>query len=157
SLLGDDSPAATALAAAALDAVLAQLEPASVLDVGAGIGALAARARRAVPRVVGVEREPALVAAARPACPDIEHVHASAESYLASRPDGAFAVVVATLPDPTLVELVPLLARAARRALVVAGARLWRGPTLRRALERAGCRPLRALAADGWCGYVALR
>src|SRR5262249_22941185 len=117
---------------------------------------LAARARALGARiVVGIDRDPVLVAAARVAVPEATFICAEAEAYLAGLEDAGFDIVVANPPAPPLIELVPRLARAARRALVVVGARLWQGRALRAAVERAGWRPTRTLAADGWCGYVA--
>jgi ribosomal protein L11 methylase PrmA len=152
----DDSGAATRLAAAALE--LAGPVAASVLDVGTGSGALAARALSLGARVVvGVDRDATLVALARSAVPAAEIVEADAEAYLPGLADSAFDLVVANLAAPPLIDLVPELARVARRALVVVGARLWQGRALRRALERARFDPVGTFAADGWCGFAARR
>src|SRR5262249_53754718 len=108
-------------------------------------------AEHAGARALGLERDPALVAAGRARRPLVELVSGEAPRDL---PAGPFAIVVANLTDPPLRHLVPALVRRARTELIVTRVRLWHGPALRRAWERAGARP-RAFAADGWCGYRA--
>ena len=152
--VGDEAPLTTTLlAASALLSALSSLPSATVLDVGAGTGALAAVAQRAGARALGLERDPALVAAGRAHRPLVELVVGEAPRDL---PAGPFAIVVANLTDPPLRDLVPALVRLAGAELIVTGVRLWQGPALRRALERAGARPS-AFSADGWCGYRAAR
>ena len=127
---------------------------ASVLDVGAGTGILAALARRAgARRAVGIEREVALVDEGRRRHPGVTLLVGDAIEGL---PTGRFHIVVANLPAPTVERLVPALVAAASDALVVTGVRLVQGPPLRRALERSGLRDIRASAASGWCAYRAL-
>jgi ribosomal protein L11 methylase PrmA len=156
--VGVDTPhTTTVLAAAALLSALEALPGGSVvdvldvLDVGAGTGTLAALAQAAGGRALGLERDPALVAIGRTRHPLLELVVGEAPRDL---PTGPFTVVVANLTDPPLRDLVPELVRRARVEVIVTGVRLWQGPALRRALERAGARPT-VFAADGWCGYRA--
>jgi ribosomal protein L11 methylase PrmA len=150
--VGEEAPhTTTLLAASAVLSALARLLDATILDVGAGTGALAAVAQAAGARALGLERDPALVAAGRARRPLVELVRGEAPRDL---PAGPFAIVVANLTEPPLRELIPALARLAGVELIVTGVRLWQGPAVRRALERAGPRPS-AFAADGWCGYRA--
>jgi ribosomal protein L11 methyltransferase len=148
--VGEADPHTTTVLAAA--ALLSALSPgATVLDVGAGTGVLAAVAEAAGARALGLERDAALVAVGRRRYPRLELVAGEAPGDL---PDGPFTLVVANLTDPPLGGLVPSLLGRAGKAVIVTGIRLWQGPSLRRALERAGARPI-AFAADGWCGYRA--
>jgi ribosomal protein L11 methylase PrmA len=142
----------TVLAAAALLDILGECSFGPiVLDVGAGTGTLAALARRAgARRAVGIERESALVEVGRNLYPEVELVLGDATAGL---PSGPFDVVVANLPGPLLERLVPDLVASARLAVVMTGVRLVQGPSLRRALERAGLRDVRASAWNGWCAY----
>lgn len=146
-----DPHTTTLLAASALSSALFAWPGATVLDVGAGTGTLAAVARAAGARAIGLERDPALVALGRARHPLVELIAGEAPRDL---PAGPFAIVIANLTDPPLRDLVPELVRRARAELIVTGVRLWQGPFLRRALERAGVRPS-AFAAAGWCGYRA--
>jgi ribosomal protein L11 methylase PrmA len=145
----------TVLGAAALLDILGDCSfGATVLDVGAGTGTLAALARRAgARRAVGIEHESALVEAGRNLYPEIELVLGDATAGL---PSGRFDIVIANLPGPLLERLVRELVATARQAVVVTGVRLVQGPWLRRALERAGLRDVRASAHNGWCAYRGL-
>jgi ribosomal protein L11 methylase PrmA len=127
--------------------------PATVLDVGAGSGVLAALALGAGARsAIGIERDAALVAAGRRLHPCVDLLEADA---LAGLPLGPFTIVVANLPVPTLHRVIPALAASAGATVIVTGARLVQGPPLRRALERIGLRHITATAAHGWCAYRA--
>jgi ribosomal protein L11 methylase PrmA len=132
--------ATTRLAAAALARVARP--GTSVLDVGAGDGVLArvALAAGAWP-VIAIDRRPA---------PGVRSI--SAERFL---PGARFDVVVANLPDETLLALLAPLRAAAVRTLVVTGIRLWRGRTVLRALAGLELDPPAAL--DGWCCFVGTR
>jgi ribosomal protein L11 methyltransferase len=128
----------TRLAAAALRRVVRGGE--RVLDVGAGDGSLAEIARQAgASEVVAIDRHPAA-----PGVLPIE-----AERFV---PGARFDVVVANLPDDVLARLVPLLAAAAARTLIVTGARLWRGRALARAMSTLELDL--PVALDGWCCLV---
>lgn len=149
----DDSAAATRLAARALAQALTRHPGATVLDVGAGTGTLAAWAQRhGARRVLGIERDPSQVAAAARAWPGVPMLQASAQEVL---PELGFDVVVANLPDPPLTSLVSMLSAAAGHTLIVGGARLWQGAALRRALLQCGWSDIRTGADDGWCCFVA--
>jgi ribosomal protein L11 methyltransferase len=154
---GDGGHATTRMAAMALREVLRGRRGARVLDVGTGEGFLAAAALAAgAGEVVGIDHEPILVARARRAVPRARFVCADARVWLAEEAGGAFDVVVANLPDPPLVPLVPRLASAARfGALIVTGALLWQADALRASLVAAGMRPDAPRAAEGWCLFTA--
>jgi ribosomal protein L11 methylase PrmA len=154
---GDGRHATTRMAAMALREILRGRAGARVLDVGTGEGFLAAAALAAgAGEVVGIDHEPALVARARRAVPRGRFVCADARVWLAEEAGGAFDVVVANLPDPPLVPLVPQLASAARfGALIVTGALLWQADALRLALASAGMHPSVPRAAEGWCLFTA--
>jgi hypothetical protein len=61
--------------------------------------------------------------------------------------------VVANLPDPPLLPLIPELAAAARLGgvLLVTGLQLWQADAAVRALREAGARPGDPRAEGGWC------
>jgi len=72
------------------------------------------------------------------------------------RPGVNPTVVVANLPDPPLVGLVPDLAAAARPGgtLIVTGVRLWQAEAVSRSLARAGTAPSSVQAEGGWATFV---
>ncbi len=128
--------ATTKLAAAALARVV--WPGATLLDVGAGDGVLARHARALGAEAVAVDRV---------AAPGV--LRAEARDFL---PGASFEIVVANLPDETLLALAPLLVDATRRVLIVTGARLWRGRAVARALAELTLEP--PSASDGWCCFV---
>lgn len=157
-LFGDGTHPTSRLAAAALREVLAPRWGARVLDVGTGAGVLARAALTAgAGEVIGIDREPAAVDGARALCPWASFHVGDAAEYLPAVA-GAFDVVVANLPDPPLMALVPALVAATRPrgALVVTGVLLWQAEALGKALTAAGAQPSAPRAEGGWAAYLAL-
>ncbi len=156
-LFGDGAHATTRMAAMALRETLRGARRARVLDVGTGGGILAAAAVAAgAAEVVGVDHDGAAIEAARRAVPGARFVHADAAEWLAREAGGAFDVVVANLPDPPLIRLVPALCAAARfGTLIVTGALLWQADALRRELAAAGFTAGAPRHAAGWCSFTA--
>jgi ribosomal protein L11 methylase PrmA len=159
-LFGDGAHPTTRMAAMALREALRQRHAARgvrVLDVGTGGGILAAMAvAGGASEVVGIDHDAAAIAGARRAVPGARFVCADAGDWLAREGGGAFDVVVANLPDPPLIRLVPALSAAARfGTLIVTGALLWQGDALRRELTAAGLTAGASRHAAGWCCVVA--
>jgi ribosomal protein L11 methylase PrmA len=136
--------ATTRLAAAALAAVVRAGDRA--LDAGTGDGFLARHLSDLGARVVAIDLDP------RAAGLRLEGVEGRCLDA-ASVGEG-FDVVVANLPQEELERCLPALVTAARRALVVTGARL---AGARRVRRRLGGLAVSARAEDGWCCFTATR
>jgi ribosomal protein L11 methylase PrmA len=136
----DGEHATTRLARAAL----ARWARGRLLDVGTGDGVLVRAALAAgAAEVTGIDVRPV------PAVPGATMVQLAAEDLGGAE----FDVLVANLPDPAVVELVPRLAAMAR-VLLLTGVRVERAPALRRRIAAAGARIVETRALDGWCLYV---
>jgi SAM-dependent methyltransferase len=99
-----------------------------VLDVGCGAGALANRLAAAVPHVEGIDRSPAMIAAARAvAAPNV--TLQVADVLDADLPDGAYDAVVssAVLHHLPLAEALPRMAGWLRPGCVLTAVALPRG------------------------------
>lgn len=156
-LFGDGTHPTSRLAAAALREVLRERPGARVLDVGTGTGVLAhAAALAGADEVVGIDHAPLAVAAARRLVPSARFLVADARDWLRQEAGGAFDVVVANLPDPPLVELVPDLVQAARPggALVVTGVLLFQVEFLLAAFAAACAEIAVTRAEGGWACFV---
>jgi ribosomal protein L11 methyltransferase len=144
----------TALCLDALDAEIAALKPARVLDIGTGSGVLALAALRAgVGHVTAVDIDAhALRVAARNA--ELNAL-ASRIELLRGGPEvvtGAWPLVVANILAAPLIEMAPELARhVAHRGLVIlSGIRLSLGPEVEQAYRRSGMWPIGSRTRDGW-------
>ena len=156
-LFGDGTHPATRLARATLLEIVRRRPGVRVLDVGTGTGVLARAALEAgAGVVVGIDCASAAVDVARAHVPGATFLVADARDYLEQH-GGAFDVVVANLPDPPLVGLVPDLAAAARPGgtLIVTGVRLWQAEAVSRSLARASTAPSSVQAEGGWAAFVA--
>ena len=155
-LFGDGAHPTTRMAAMALRETLRGRRGARVLDVGTGGGILAAVAvAGGAGEVVGIDRDAATIETARGAVPDASFVCAEAGEWLAREAGGGFDVVVANLPDPPLIRLIPALSAAARfGTLIVTGALLWQADALARELRAAGVSVGAPRQAGGWCCFV---
>lgn len=115
----------TRLCQAALVAVLATRHAARVLDVGTRHGILCEAALRAgaTLEVVGIDRDARRIDTARKRVPGALFRCTDAYQYLTQIASGAFDVVVANLPEPTMKALLPELVCAARLGgtLIVGG------------------------------------
>jgi ribosomal protein L11 methylase PrmA len=126
-------------------AALGDLARGRVLDVGTGDGVLARAALAAgATEVVGIDVRPV------PAVAGATMLRVAAEDY-----DGAgFDVLVANLPDPVLLDVLPRLVTMAR-LLIATGVRLERAAAVRARLALLGARPVGTRALEGWCLFVA--
>jgi ribosomal protein L11 methylase PrmA len=140
----DCDGATTRLAAAALAAEVRAGD--RVLDAGTGDGFLARLVRERGARVVAIDLDPG-AAGLR-----LEGVEGRCLD--AARVGERFDVIVANLPQAELERCLPALLAAARRALVVTGARLVGARRVRRLL---GGLAVSARAEDGWCCFTATR
>ncbi|HKA87957.1 MAG TPA: 50S ribosomal protein L11 methyltransferase [Haliangiales bacterium] len=126
-------------------AALAERAADRVLDVGTGDGVLARAALAAgATEVVGIDVR------AVPAVAGATMLQVAVEAY----EGGGFDVVVANLPDPVLLAVLPRLA-AMGRTLLVTGVRVERAAALRVRLAAAGARIAATRAREGWVLYVA--
>jgi ribosomal protein L11 methyltransferase len=128
--------------------------PHAVLDVGTGSGVLALAALAlGVPRVLGIDTDPAAVRAAR----DNARLNGVADRFEVTEggPDvlsGTWPLVLANVLAAPLVEMAPALARRVGRhgQLVLSGIPSAVQPDVDRAYRRLGMRRAGTRALDGW-------
>lgn len=151
---GDGSHPTTRLCAGAVDLLMRQHRPRSVLDVGTGTGILARIARaRGAAVVTATDIDPRALAAARSNAG--LDAHPVEIAICASAPDTwgpRFELVVAKILEATLCALAPALAGALTPGgtLLLSGFTPMQVPALRAAFAGPGLTYVTASALEGW-------
>jgi ribosomal protein L11 methyltransferase len=143
---GDGHHPSTALCVAMLEGLPI---PRDVLDVGTGTGILAiVAAKLGGRRVVACDVDPLALHAARRHVAD--NGVADVVTVVDTMPDGRFDLVMANLPFPVLIPLLPALAARARGTVLVAGFTEDARPAVETAAAAAGLTVSALACRDGW-------